>query len=262
MAMSARRQEITKETPEKNLISILPKKSGRDHTGQISVRHQGWREKRYLRRIDWKRDKRGVPASVVAIEYDPNRSAYIALLHYRDGAKRYNLALQGLAIGDRLVAGEDAEIRLGNALPLAKIPIGLAISNIELTPGKGGQIARAAGDAATIIAKEKSFAHVKLPSGEIHLISLSCYATIGQISNSTWKDRIIGKAGRARHMGVRPTVRGTAQNPRSHPHGGGEGRSGEGMHPKTPWGKPARGKKTRKKGKWSDRYILHTRKAK
>lgn len=251
---------LTHTDREKRLSKILPKKSGRSSSGKVSVRHQGGREKRFYRKIDWKRDKHDIPARVVAIEYDPNRSASLALLHYQDGEKRYILAPVGLSIGDAVTSGTDVESRVGNALPLSKIPIGVLIHNIELTPGKGAQIIRSAGSGATIIAKENGFAHLKLPSGEIRLVSLDGYATVGQVGNVDWKDRVLGKAGRIRHLGIRPTVRGTAQNPRSHPHGGGEGRSGEGMHPKTPWGKPARGSKTRKKGKWSNRYILQRRK--
>lgn len=253
------KEKFDRSEPEKSLIKILQKKSGRTDTGSISVRHQGGREKRFLRDIDWKRNKYGISARVVALEYDPNRSARIALLHYQDGEKRYILSPEGLAPGDTVVSGADAEVRIGNALPIERIPIGVVIHNVELTPGKGAQTVRSAGSGATIIAKENGFAHIKLPSGEVRQVLLHGFATVGQVGNTVWKDRVIGKAGRSRHLGIRPTVRGTAQNPRSHPHGGGEGRSGEGMHPKTPWGKPARGKKTRKKGKWSTRYILQRR---
>lgn len=254
-------QKTTAKEPEKGLLSILQKRSGRNSSGHISVRHQGGRQKRYYRKIDWKRDKFGIIAQVVAMEYDPNRSARLALLQYQDGEKRYIIAPDGLTIGDSVISGKDAEIRIGNALPLAKIPIGVAIHNIELMPGKGAQIVRSAGDGAALIAKEAEFAQIKLPSGEVRMVNIASYATIGQVGNINWKDYVFAKAGRVRRLGIRPTVRGTAQNPRSHPHGGGEGRSGEGMHPKTPWGKPARGKKTRKKGKWSNRYIVQRRKA-
>lgn len=246
--------------PQKRLIEILPKNSGRGKTGQVTVRHQGGRHKRYYRLIDWKRDKREIPAQVIAVEYDPNRSAHIVLLHYQDGEKRYILAPQELKVGSVVTAGKNADITVGNALPLSNIPIGLPIHNIELHPGRGGQAIRSAGSSATIIAKDTNYAQIKFPSGEIHRISLEGYATIGQVSNEGWKEMIIGKAGRSRRMGIRPTVRGVAMNPHAHPHGGGEGRSGEGMAPKTPWGKPARGKKTRKKIKWSNKYIVQRRK--
>ncbi len=245
--------------PEKSLTAILPKHSGRKNTGQVTVRHQGGRQKRYFRTIDWKRDKHGMFASVVSIEYDPNRTAEIALVYYPDGEKRYILAPAGLSIGDRVISGEDVEIKVGNALPLAKIPIGIPIHNIELVHGKGAQIIRSAGTSATILAKEPTFAQIKLPSGEIRRVDLHAYATIGQLSRIEWKEEVIGTAGRNRRRGIRPTVRGVAMNPRSHPHGGGEGRSGEGMPPKTPWGKPARGKKTRKKEKWSNASIVQKR---
>ena len=251
---------FTKTHPEKRLTTLLPKHSGRDNSGQVSVRHQGGRKKRFLRTIDFKRDKKNVAGRVFAIEYDPNRSANIALLVYADGGKHYILAPEGLNVNDMVRSGEDVEIRVGNSLPLAKIPIGVAIHNIELTPGQGGQIIRSAGSAATIIAKDEAYAQVKLPSGELRLVSLKSYATIGQVGNIAWKERVIGTAGRARRMGRRPTVRGVAMHPDAHPHGGGEGRSGEGMPPKTPWGKPARGKKTRKKGKWSDQFIIQRKK--
>ncbi|MBI1869404.1 50S ribosomal protein L2 [Candidatus Gottesmanbacteria bacterium] len=242
------------------LTSILAKKSGRNSIGRITMHHRGGQPKRYLRAIDWKRDKYGISARVETIEYDPNRSAQIALLSYQDGEKRYILVPEGLKVGDELMAGEKADIKVGNALPIANIPVGMTVHNIELTRGKGGQIVRSAGDGATILARENDFVHVKLPSGEVRRVMSKGYATIGQLGNLQWKDRVIGKAGRSRHLGIRPTVRGTAQNPRSHPHGGGEGRSGIGMHPKTPWGKVALGKKTRIKGKWSNRYIIQRRK--
>ena len=245
----------------KQLLSILPKKSGRDNQGHVSIRHQGGREKRFYREIDWKRDKEGVPARVVDVEYDPNRSAEIALLQYADGEKRYILAPAGLVIGQRIIAAVDADVRVGNCLPLGSMPVGTVIHNIEIKPGRGAQMIRSAGSAATILAKEGEIVHIKLPSGEVRLFKASCKATVGQLGNVEWKNRIIGKAGTARHMGIRPTVRGVAQNPRSHPHGGGEGRSGIGMpSPKTPWGKPTLGKKTRKAKKYSDSLIVERKK--
>lgn len=247
----------------KSLVKILPKNSGRNSTGKITARHQGGREKRYYRDIDFKRNKMGVSGKISAFEYDPNRNVQIALVQYEDGEKRYILKPLGLKIGDVILAKPDAEVKAGNSLLLSNIPIGTSIHNIELHKGSGGQLARGAGAMAQVLAHEGQFTHVRLPSGEIRKISNNCYATIGQLANVNWKDKPIGKAGRARHMGVRPKVRGTAQNPRSHPHGGGEGRSGVGLkQPKTPWGKPARGLKTRKKGKYSDKLILEKRKKK
>ncbi|MBI2051519.1 50S ribosomal protein L2 [Candidatus Roizmanbacteria bacterium] len=242
--------------PEKKLITILKKHSGRDNTGQISVRHQGRRQKRYYRFIDFKRDKRGVKGVVKHIEYDPNRNAHIALIEYADGERRYILHPQDLKIGDKILSDEEIEIKTGNALPLKNIPIGIQVHNVELYPNQGGKIVRGAGTFATVIAKEDKYVHLKLPSGEVRKFLRDCYATVGTVGNVAHKEEIIGKAGRKILMGIRPTVRGTAQNPRSHPHGGGEGRVGEGMHPKTPWGKPARGKKTRKKKKWSNKLIV------
>ncbi len=253
-------EEITKVGPEKSLKKILPKKSGRSR-GRISVRHQGGREKRFLREIDFNRDKRDIVAKVAAIEYDPNRTVNIALLHYQDGEKRYILAPEELKVGDEVISSEKADIKVGNALPLKKIPIGTAIHNIELVPKRGGQIVRSAGGMALVAAKEKGFAHIKLPSGEIRMIPLQCFATIGQLGNLDWKNIKFGKAGRNRHRGIRPTVRGVAMSPRDHPHGGGEGRSGIGMpSPKTPWGKKTLGKKTRLKSKASNKYIVKRRK--
>ncbi len=244
----------------KKLKIILKKHSGRNNQGKITVRHQGGRQKRYYRVIDFKRDKRNVKGKIISIEYDPNRTTKIALVRYEDGEERYILLPEGLKVGNQIVAGENVEIKIGNALPLKNIPIGINVHNVELSPGKGGQIIRSAGVMATVIGKDDVYAHLKLSSGEKRKILLDCYATIGQLSNINHKEEIIGKAGRKRLMGIRPTVRGTAQNPRSHPHGGGEGRVGEGMHPKTPWGKPARGKKTRKKNKYSDKFIIEKRK--
>lgn len=247
--------------PEKKLTRPLKKTTGRGASGQISVRHRGGEEKRRLREIDWKRNKHGIVAKVLNIEYDPNRTANIALVVYQDGEKRYILAPQGLKIGDEIVSGIDAEIKVGNNLPLEKIPIGTQVHNLELTSGKGGQIVRGAGTAATILAKESGLATIKLPSGETRLIPLICSATIGQVGNVGLNQRKLGKAGRARRMGRRPTVRGVAQHPASHPHGGGEGKSGIGMpSPKSPWGKKTLGKKTRKKRKYSDKWIIKRRK--
>jgi large subunit ribosomal protein L2 len=244
----------------KKLKVILKKQSGRDVWGKVSVRHQGGRQKRFMRIVDFKRDKIHVPGTVVSVEYDPNRSADIALVQYQDGEKRYILAPSGLAVGNKVVSGENADIRVGNALPLAKIPVGQPIHNIELTRGRGGQIARSAGDQAFIIAHENNYAHVKMPSGEIRKILMSNFATIGQLGKAEWKDRVLGKAGAARLAGVRPGVRGVAMNPRSHPHGGGEGRSGIGLkYPKTYAGRKAVGK-TRPKKKYSNKFIIKRRK--
>lgn len=253
--------ELDKKTePEKSLINILKKHSGRDSSGSISVRHQGGRQKRYYRAIDFKRDKRGVEGKVIRIETDPNRNAHIALIEYKDNEKRYIIHPKDLKIGMTVVSGENVDIKVGNALPLKNIPLGIQVHNIELYPGKGGQMMRGAGSYAVIVAKEEQYVHLKLPSGEVRKFFADCYATIGQIGNIGHKEEIIGKAGRKILMGIRPTVRGTAQNPRSHPHGGGEGRSGEGMHPKTPWGKSARGTKTRWKKKWTNKLIIERRK--
>lgn len=244
----------------KKLIKILKKHSGRDNTGSISTRHRGGRQKRYYRIIDFKRDKRDIEGEVLRIEKDPNRNAFIALIKYQDGDLRYIISPYGLKPGDKVIAGEKVAIKIGNALPLKNIPLGVNVHNVELYPGQGGQIVRGAGTSAILVAKEEKYVHLKLPSGEIRKFLKDCYATIGQVSNLSHKELNLGKAGKKRLLGIRPTVRGTAQNPRSHPHGGGEGRSGEGMHPKTPWGKPARGKKTRKKNKWSDKLIVKKRK--
>ena len=245
----------------KRLKRILSKKSGRNAKGRVTVRHQGGREKRFLREVDFKRDKRQIPAKVAAIEYDPNRGADLALLFYTDGEKRYILAPIGLKVGQIVTAGLKSEIKPGNALPIKKIPLGTIIHNVELRPGKGGQIARGAGTGALIMSREEKYAIIKLPSGEQRRISLQCYATVGQIGNVDLKNRVIGKAGRKRHMGIRPTVRGVAQNPSSHPHGGGEGKSGIGMpSPKSPWGKKTLGKKTRNKTKHSNKMIIKKRK--
>ena len=245
----------------KSLHTILSKHSGRDASGHVSVRHQGGRQKRYYRLIDWRRDKEGVPAKVVSIEYDPNRSADVALLHYRDGDKRYILAPDTLGVGTSIVMGSSAEIVVGNALPLRNMPVGTLVHNVEMKPGAGAQVVRSAGTAASVLSREGNSVQLKLPSGEVRIFSADCLATVGQISNIEWKNRVIGKAGRNRLMGIRPGVRGVAQNPRSHPHGGGEGRSGIGMpSPKSPWGKKTLGKNTRKRSKYSDKFIVKRRK--
>jgi len=244
----------------RKLKRILSKKSGRNSSGKVTVRHQGGRHKRYLREIDFKRDKREIPAKVVAVEYDPNRGANIALLFYADGENRYILAPEGLKVGDEVQAGEKAEIKPGNALSLKKMPLGTVVHNLELKPGKGGQVVRGAGTGAILMSKEEKYALVKLPSGEQRRIELICYATVGQLGNVELKNRVLGKAGRKRHLGIRPTVRGVAQNPHSHPHGGGEGRSGIGMpSPKSPWGKRTLGVRTRNRKKYSDKLIMQRR---
>lgn len=244
----------------KRLKTIRKKHGGRDFSGKVVVRHQGGEHKRFLRTIDFKREKRDIEGKVITIEYDPNRNADIALVQYADGDKRYILTPHGLMLEARIMAGRNADIKPGNSLPLSDIPVGTMVHNIEITPGKGGQIARSAGTMAMIAAREGGFAHLKLPSGEIRKVRSDAYATIGQIGNLEWKNEVFGKAGRKRHMGIRPTVRGVAMNPRSHPHGGGEGRSGIGMStPKTYAGRPAVGK-TRKRNKYSNKYILQRRK--
>lgn len=254
-------EEITKKTPEKSLVVTLKRKAGRNVQGRITVRHRGGGAKRKYRIIDFKRDKDGVPAKVAAIEYDPNRSANIALLNYADGEKRYIISPHGLKVGDTVVSGPDADIKVGNALPLRNIPVGTVIHNIELVAGKGGQLVRAAGNSAQLTAKEGDFAQIRLPSGEVRLVHAECRATIGQVGNVDHENISIGKAGRKRHMGFRPSVRGSVMNPSDHPHGGGEGRSPIGMpSPVTPWGKPTLGYKTRKKRKKSDKYIIKRRK--
>jgi large subunit ribosomal protein L2 len=253
-------EEITKKEPEKSLLVALKSKAGRNAHGRITVRHQGGGAKRKYRIIDFKRNKDGVPAKVASIEYDPNRSANIALLHYADGEKRYIISPNGLKVGDTIVSGDDADIKVGNALPMRSIPVGTVIHNIELTPGKGGQLVRSAGNSAQLMAKEGNFVQVRLPSGEVRMIRSECKATIGQVGNQDHENIKIGKAGRKRHMGFRPSVRGSVMNPVDHPHGGGEGRSPIGRPtPVTPWGKPALGYKTRKKNKKSDQYIVKRR---
>jgi len=239
-------EEITTDKPHKPLLESKKRGSGRNSQGRLTVRHRGGGEKRNYRVIDFKRDKFDVPARLATIEYDPNRSARIGLLHYRDGEKRYILVPNGLKVGDVVVAGPSAEAKVGNALPLANIPLGTTIHNIELVPGKGGQIVRSAGTSAQLLAKEGDFAQIRLPSGEVRRASLRCMATVGQVGNLDHENQNLGKAGRARHMGQRPEVRGVVMNPRDHPHGGGEGKSPTGMPPKTPWGKPAMGLRTRR----------------
>ena len=255
--------EITRTTPEKSLTTDLRGKGGRNFTGKITVRHQGGGARRKYRIIDCKRNKDNVPAKVATIEYDPNRSANIALLHYADGEKRYIIAPLGLTVGETVVSGEGADIKVGNALPLSSIPVGTMIHCIELKPGKGAQLVRSAGNAAQLMAKEGKYAQVRLPSGEVRLIPQNAKATVGQVGNIDYANIQIGKAGRKRHMGVRPTVRGSVMNPCDHPHGGGEGKSPIGRPgPVTPWGKPALGYKTRKTKNKSDKYIVRRRSGK
>lgn len=256
-------EEITSTTPERSLLEPLKSKAGRNSYGRITVRHRGGGVKRKYRVIDFKRDKVGVNATVLTIEYDPNRSANIALVQYDDGEKRYIIAPNGLNVGDVIENGEHADIRPGNSLPLGAIPVGTIVHNIELQPGKGGQLVRAAGNSAQLMAKENGYAQVRLPSGEVRMISLVCKATVGQVGNLDHENISYGSAGRRRHMGWRPTVRGVVMNPNDHPHGGGEGKSPVGMpSPVTPWGKPALGLKTRKHKKASNKFIVKSRKQK
>ncbi len=252
-------EEITTDKPEKSLLEPLKRKGGRNVYGRLTVRHQGGGHKKAYRVIDFKRNKDGIPAKVATIEYDPNRSSWIALLHYADGEKRYIIAPLNLKVGDEIVSGPDADIKVGNALPLRNIPVGSIIHNIELVHGKGAQMCRSAGAYAQLMAKEGDYGHVRLPSGEVRLVYLKCRATIGQVGNLQHENITIGKAGKSRWMGIRPSVRGVAMNPFDHPHGGGEGRSPIGRNPVTPWGKPALGYKTRKKNKSSDKYIVKKR---
>ncbi len=254
-------EEITKSKPERSLIVIKKKFSGRNTQGKITVRHQGGGSRRYIRIVDFKRNKTGIPAVVSAIEYDPNRTARLALLFYADGEKRYIIAPVGLKVGDSVTSGSTADIRTGNNLPISNIPVGTLIHNVELKSGKGGQLVRSAGAAAQLLAKEGDYAQVRLPSGEVRLVLQTCTATIGQVGNLDHGNIKLGKAGRKRNMGIRPTVRGTAMSPRDHPHGGGEGRQPIGMAgPKTPWGKPTGGYRTRKNKK-TDQYIVRRRNA-
>lgn len=253
-------EEITANSPERSLLGKVKKNGGRNNAGRMTVRHQGGGNTRKYRIIDFKRTKDGIPARVASIEYDPNRSANIALLVYKDGEKRYILAPYGLNVNDTLFSGADADIKVGNALPISAIPVGTLIHNIELTPGKGGQLVRSAGNAAQLMAKEGAYAQVRLPSGEVRMISMNCRATIGQVGNLDYENISIGKAGRKRHMGIRPTVRGVVMNPCDHPHGGGEGKSPIGRPgPVTPWGKPTLGYKTRAKKNKTDKYIIKRR---
>ena len=253
-------EEITKSEPEKSLVVSLSKSSGRNSQGRITIRHRGGGAKKKYRIIDFKRTKDGIPGKVAAIEYDPNRTANIALINYVDGEKRYIIAPHTLMVGDMIESGEKADIKVGNALQLKDIPVGITVHNVELKPGKGAQLVRSAGASAQLMAKEGKMAQLKLPSGEFRLVPVECRATIGQVGNLDHENITIGKAGRTRHMGIRPTVRGSAMNPVDHPHGGGEGRAPIGMPaPSTPWGKPALGYKTRKKKKASDKYIVRRR---
>ena len=253
-------EEITCDTPEKSLTVTLKKHAGRNVRGKITVRHRGGGYRPKYRIIDFKRDKDGVPGTVATIEYDPNRTANIALINYADGEKRYIIAPNKLNVGDVIESGAEADIKVGNALPLANIPVGTIIHNVELKPGKGGQMVRSAGNGAQLMAKEGAFAQVRLPSGEVRKVHIGCRATVGEVGNLDHQNIQIGKAGRKRHMGIRPTVRGSVMNPNDHPPGGGEGKAGIGrVSPVTPWGKPALGYKTRKKKKASDKYIVKRR---
>jgi large subunit ribosomal protein L2 len=252
--------EITRDAPERSLVAPMKRKGGRNNYGRITTRHQGGGHKRRYRVIDFRRDKDGVPARVAHIEYDPNRSARIALLHYFDGEKRYILAPHGLAVGDLVESGPGADIKPGNALPLENIPTGTTIHNVELYPGRGAQLVRSAGTSAQLQAKERGFGVLRLPSGELRRVHLACRATVGELGNADHSNLDGGKAGRTRWRGVRPTVRGTAMNPVDHPHGGGEGKTTAGRHPVTPWGVPTLGYRTRKKNKPSDKYIIRGRK--
>ncbi|OLN32413.1 50S ribosomal protein L2 [Desulfosporosinus metallidurans] len=252
-------EEITRTEPERSLLKPLPKKAGRNNDGRLSVRHKGGGHKRMFRVIDFKRNKDGIPARVASIEYDPNRSANIALLYYQDGLKTYIIAPHGLQVDQMVVSGPDADIKVGNTLPLQNIPVGTLLHNIEMKPGKGAQMVRSAGGSAQLMAKEGSYATLRLPSGEMRMIRIECRATIGQIGNLDHENINVGKAGRSRWLGIRPTVRGSVMNPCDHPHGGGEGRNSIGRNPCTPWGKPALGAKTRKKKNTSNRFIVKRR---
>lgn len=252
-------EEITTDKPEKSLLEPLKKKAGRNNQGRLTVRHQGGGHKRMYRIIDFKRNKDGIPGRVATIEYDPNRSARIALINYADGEKRYIIAPVGLKVGDVIYSGPEADIKVGNALPLRNIPVGTTVHNVELKPGRGGQLARSAGSYAQLMAKEGKYALLRMPSGELRKVLAECRATIGQVGNLDHENITIGKAGRARWLGIRPTVRGVVMNPVDHPHGGGEGRSPIGRNPVTPWGKPALGAKTRKKNHPTDKFIVRRR---
>ena len=250
-------EEITKKEPERSLVTDLRHKAGRNHHGKITVRHQGGGARRKYRIIDFKRNKDGIPATVKAIEYDPNRTCFIALLYYADGEKRYILAPLGLKVGDTVMSGPEADIKPGNCLPIENIPLGTLIHNVEIKVGRGGQMVRSAGTAAQVMAKEGAYAQVRLPSGEVRKVSMNARATVGQVGNTDHSNVRVGKAGRSRHMGIRPTVRGVVMNPCDHPHGGGEGKSPVGMPaPMSPWGKKTQGVKTRKHRKYSDKLII------
>ena len=252
--------EITTSTPEKSLVKSLTKTGGRNNTGRITTRHIGGGHKRAYRVIDFKRDKMGIPGTIMTIEYDPNRNVRICLVNYADGEKRYILCPEGIQVGDKVVSGPEAEIATGNALPLDCIPLGALVHNIELRPGRGGKMARSAGNSAQVMAKEGNYVTLKLPSSEMRMVRKDCYATIGVLGNSEYKNLSTGKAGRTRYLGIKPTVRGVTMNPVDHPHGGGEGKTGPGGNPKTPWGKPALGYKTRNKKKASSKLIVRRRK--
>jgi len=254
------KDDVTKESPEKSLLEPKKSSGGRNNLGRVTAFHRGGGHKRHYRLIDFKRKKLDIPATVRAIEYDPNRTARIALLYYADGEKKYIVAPNGLKVGDKVVSGQNVEIKVGNALPLDKIPLGMEIHNIEVVPGKGGQVARSAGSTSQLIAKEGNFALVRMPSGEIRKFRLDCYATIGQVSNVEWNNISLGKAGRSRWMGRRPHVRGVAMNPIDHPMGGGEGKTSGGRHPCSPWGQLSKGLKTRKRKKKSSALIVKRRK--
>lgn len=254
-------EEITKDTPERSLIVLRKAHAGRNNFGRVTVRHQGGGQRQYIRIVDFKRNKIGIPARVSAIEYDPNRTARLALLVYNDGEKRYIIAPVGLKVDDTVLTGPEAEIRPGNSLPISNIPVGTMVHNIEMQEGKGGQLVRSAGTSAQLLAKEGDFAQIRMPSGEVRLIRQECYATVGQVGNTDHSNIKLGKAGRKRHMGIKPTVRGTAMSPRDHPHGGGEGRQPAGMAgPKSPWGRPTRGYRTRR-NKVTNQYIVRRRNA-
>jgi large subunit ribosomal protein L2 len=252
-------EEVTAKSPHKPLTERVLRRAGRNSQGKLTVRHRGSGHKRLYRVIDWKRDKAGVPGRIATVEYDPNRSARIALLHYADGEKRYILLPHGLGVGDTVISGPDVEARVGNALPLARMPLGTQIHNVELVAGRGGQIVRSAGSSAQLLAKEGQMATIRLPSGEVRRVRAGCMATVGQVSNLDHENQKIGKAGRNRHLGRRPQVRGVVMNPNDHPHGGGEGKSPTGMPPKTPWGKPAMGLRTRSRSKASNKLIVRRR---
>lgn len=253
-------EEITKETPEKTLVVSLKKSGGRNNLGRVTARHRGGGHKRKYRIIDFKRDKHGIPAKVFSIEYDPNRTCRIALLHYADGEKRYIIAPDGLKVGDSVMSGSGSEIKVGNALPLKEMPLGSFVHNVELKPGKGGQLGRSAGTSLQLMAREGEYAQLKMPSGEVRMVRSECYATYGVVGNAEYENISIGKAGRSRWLGIRPHTRGVAMNPVDHPMGGGEGKTSGGGHPVSPWGQKAKGLKTRKRKKQSNKFIIKRRK--